>query len=224
MHTCKLRSTAQAAPQSTLIPGTDPARLKLTTCTCPRPTSPKLFKCTHDNDMHWGQAQERHTSTTIASGATRAPSARKRPTRTLGRSSSADRRLDLQQVLRGLSRRLQPRECNGCSGWASEHSPQTISSGNLSKASPDAMPALPRRSPRRSLVHVGRYTSYRWLQGWQLVAQAKGLHSAVEGRALQCAVKRDCARDARRRRKRKVGGRSHRHWALFSCTEMGSQK
>ena len=112
MHTCKLRSTAQAAPQSTLIPGTYPARLKLTTCTCPRPTSPKLSKCTHDNDMHWGQAQERHTTTTIASGATRAPSARERPTRTLGRSSSADRRLDLQQVLRGLSRRLQPRGCN----------------------------------------------------------------------------------------------------------------
>jgi hypothetical protein len=90
MHTCKLRSTAQAAPQSTLIPGTDPARLKLTTCTCPRPTSPKLFKCTHDNGMDWGQAQERHTSTTIASGATRAPSARKRPIKgPLGHSGAA---------------------------------------------------------------------------------------------------------------------------------------
>ena len=103
MHACKLSSMCRAAAQSTRTPGTDPARLKLTTCTCPRPTSPKLFKCTHDNDMHWGQAQERHTSTTMASGATRAPRARKWPTRILGRSSSADRRLDLQQVLRGLS-------------------------------------------------------------------------------------------------------------------------
>ena len=119
MHACKLSSMCRAAAQSTRTPGTDPARLKLTTCTCPRPTSPKLFKCTHDNDMHWGQAQERHTNTTTASGATRAPSAWHWHTRLLGRSSSADRRLDLQQVLCGLSRRLQPRECNGCSGWAS---------------------------------------------------------------------------------------------------------
>ena len=38
MHICKLTSTAQAASQLTLIPGPDPARLKLTTSTCPRPT------------------------------------------------------------------------------------------------------------------------------------------------------------------------------------------
>ena len=62
MHACKLSSMCRAAAQSARTPGTDPARLKLTTCTCPRPTSPKLFKCTHDNDMHWGQAQERHTN------------------------------------------------------------------------------------------------------------------------------------------------------------------
>ena len=224
MHACKLSSMCRAAAQSTRTPGTDPARLKLTTCTCPRPTSPKLFKCTHDNDMHWGQAQERHTSTTIASGATRAPRARKRPTRILGRSSSADRRLDLQQVLCGLSRRLQPREGNSYSALVSGHNPPTLSSGHLSKALPDALPARPRRSSRLSQAHDGWYASCQRLQDWQSVAQAKGLHSAVEGRALQCAVKRDCARDARRRRKRKVGGRSHRHWALFSCTEMGSQK
>ena len=148
MHTCKLTSTAQAASQLTLIPGPDPARLKLTTSTCPRPTMPKLFKSRTRNDMHWEQAQERHTTTTTASGATRAPSAWHWPPRTLGHSSSANRRVDLQQVLCGLSRRLQPREGNSYSALASGHKPHTLSSGHPSKASPDALPARPRRSSR----------------------------------------------------------------------------
>jgi hypothetical protein len=168
--------------------------------------------------MHWEQAQERHTTTTTASGATRAPSAWHWPPRTLGHSSSANRRVDLQQVLCGLSRRLQPREGNSYSALVSGHNPPTLSSGHLSKALPDALPARPRRSSRLSQAHDGWYASCQRLQDWQSVAQAKGLHSAVEKRTLHCTMKRDCARHERRRRKRRGRGRAHRHWALFSCT------
>ena len=76
--------------------------------------------------------------------------------------------------------------------------------------------------PSDTPVSVGRPVAiprlFKRLQGWQSVAQAKGLHSAVEKRTLYCTMKRDCARHERRRRKRRGRGRAHRHWALFSCT------
>ena len=84
--------------------------------------------------------------------------------------------------------------------------------------------STPARRDHHHLIVDVPYTTCHRLHGCTSKGRAKALHSAVEKRVPRCAMKRDCARHERRRRFRRGRGRSHRHLALFSCTELGSQK
>ena len=99
----KLLCAPRAAAHSTLIPGTDPARLKPTACASPRPNCLPTATIAHKTRRAASQPIGPHRAGATSPSTTCARSARFYPARVVRDGSCAARRVDHHQDVRSLS-------------------------------------------------------------------------------------------------------------------------